>query len=150
MPAVRIAGAEIKKILEELPRATDRSPHVYKLPDGGEASRILFAGLLSDKWSNEAGTSRGIKLIDPWGEALSFLASQWTPELMEQIDELEEKTLLIVMAKLSVYDSGERKVQYPKLEKIWEVGLETVKIWKEEVESRKSEEESVEDFFDNK
>ena len=154
-PAVRITGDELKNVLEELPRENDRSPHIYVLPNGRTASRILMAGMLTDKWQNTEGTTRGIKLIDPAGDATSFLASKWTPELMEQIDTLEEKSLLMVMAKLSVYDSGERKVQYPKLEAIWKINLDAVKIWKTEVESfrdsRKSDnapnEESNEDFF---
>lgn len=138
MPAVRIAGSELKGVLEEVPRKTERSPHVYNLPNGGKASRILMAGMVMDKWENSEGTTRGIKLIDPWGTAISFLASQWTPELMVEIDKLKEQEILMVMAKLSVYDSGERKVQYPKLEALWEVDLETVQIWKTEVESFKT------------
>lgn len=133
--AVRISGEELKRVLEELPRDNERSPHVYKLPNGGTASRILIAGMLTDKWQNAEGTTRGIKLIDPAGDATSLLASKWTPELMEQIDTLEEKSLLMVMAKLSVYDSGDRKVQYPKLEAIWKIDLDAVKIWKTEVEA---------------
>ena len=151
-PAVRIRGSEVKKILEELPRANDHAAHQYVLPDGGKASRILMAGMLMDTWSNSEETTRGIKLIDPWGTAISFLASQWTPELMVQIDTLEEQEILMVMAKLSIYDSGERKVQYPKLEAIWKIDLKAVQLWKDEVEAFRnskviSEEGPNEEFF---
>ena len=134
MAAVRIRGSELKDVLIELPRPNERSAHKYNLPNGGIASRILMAGMLVDSWANAEKTTRGIKLIDPWGIGTSFLASQWTPELMEMIDELEDKTLLMVMAKLSVYESGDKKIQYPKLEAIWKIDVETVKIWKSEVE----------------
>lgn len=141
IPAVRIAGEEIKKVLVELPRESKKAAHIFQLPGGGIASRVLIAGMLIDTWSNPKETIRGIKIIDPWGTSISLLASPWSEDIIKQIDdELSNQQLLMIMAKLSIYEkdnsaSGEDNIsiQYPKIEKIWPTTLDDIQKWKAEV-----------------